>query len=666
MGDGTSSKSIQHIAECSHTDYPAYRLDFGELWHGAEEPKAGANWNGAYRGRPELAESLWSSICRSLEGKKPTAFLTLLSSLRSFWRFLDAYERKLGQSVVNLADIRPEHAILWLTPIDEAWSPPTQKRTHTSIGALLRNSRLEHFGADDFWHWHPYPKKDAISTKDLPSDAVVREALSLLKNAARAIFARWARADALAEKGRNLLSIPRRTGVLGAFDFPVTEADAHATYRALIRDTQDPLPSVHLLRRALGLGNSIHALPGWWPKHEPDHPRAGEQVLMEDLAAGLYPTLDDIDALANLFVARSGWNAATALSIDVSNPDWSQRHGDATSGLMRVEALKERSDAWQWTLALEKNTTGCYRIITTLIERTAPLRELIARNPDRATLPNVALRSPWICAGTSFRSSMVLVREPAGSIGRISRGWRRLVNAHNDVASNRVNIPPSMTPSDWRDIYAHFVFQDSRYSWILVQWALGHKHMRTTRHYLRSRLWRRYSEKKLSELVVVLIDGIEVNARVDATIIRAQVEFNHTPTDADRLRLDDHRRKVHERELSYTGHSCSAPYSPPLEIDPGNPSDGTQMCRRGDRCPSCPQAQPVDSWHMCKRLAELKWLERQLNEVVWRESHYSVDLEALEAGLKQWPADEVSQQVGHWTSEIEAGRHMVLRFGSKQ
>jgi hypothetical protein len=178
---------------------------------------------------------------------------------------------------------------------------------------------------NDVWHWHPFPRPEPTAAKDLPTDKEVREALSLLKDEAYAIFARWDRADKLAAKGRNLLGIRRRIGVLGSFEFEVTEADAHATYRALIEQTGDPIPTIYVLRRALGLNDDNRTLPGWWPKHSHDHPRAGKPVLIEDIVAGLYPTRDDIESLALLFIARSGWNPATTLSIDVTNPSWPSR-----------------------------------------------------------------------------------------------------------------------------------------------------------------------------------------------------------------------------------------------------------------------------------------------------------------------------------------------------
>lgn len=656
------------ILSCSHPDYLAYSCDFSELWVGAKDINLARshNWLGGFKGRPELAESIWKPIIAQSAGRKPRALVDTLNSLRRFFRFLDAYESQGFQQVEHLEDLRSEHSMLWQNPMSDAWQPPNQKRAYNQVGSLLQEARRELLGRNDIFDWHPFPKREPTESKDLPSEPEIREALSLLKETARRIFARWSHADALAKTGRNILDVHRKIGVKGAFDERVNEADIHATYRELIKRTGDPLPSIYLLKEALGLSKVSNCVPTWWPRHPNDHPRGGEKLLLDEIIEGLYPTYADVDSLLLLFVARTGWNVSTALAIDVSDPNWSYPHGDPESDLWRIESRKERGNSWQWTLSQGKNMTGAYQVISKLVERTKPLRDLAERQPERAPNRAITLRSPWIVAGTSFRSYHVLVRNTEHSSAAATH-WKSMIRCHNDiVAPPRPRIPESMTPSDWRDIYADFVFRDSRYSWVLVQWALGHRHMRTTRHYLRSRLWRSHSESKLSHLVTVMIDGIEVNARVDATLIRAKIEFNFAPDPVRLETLENHRREVAQSDLSYTGHACTSPFTPPPEIDPGNPADGTERCKRGDRCTSCPLALAVDSIHMSKRVAELMWLQRNVNEVIWRESHYACDLDSLQAELKQWPPEEVASHIRSWQEKIEDGRHRVLRFGARQ
>jgi len=536
------------------------------------------------------------------------------------------------------------------------------------IGKLVRRTR-ERLRLPHAWVWGSFPKGSLIEAKDLPTDAQVRGVMSLLKQTAYAIYRRWKRADALASVGRNLLDLPRtpsNKNVLGkyssTFDFETTEADAHATYRALIAKCGDPLPSTTDILKNLGLQG--HNFPDWWPKHDKDHSLAGEQVSHRTLVEGLYPSREDIDCLSLLCMARSGWNPATVYALDVSKENWATLHGEVGSPLWLIKAFKDRSGTWQWTLSPGKLSTGFHYIVSLLIQRTKPLRALIESDASRCATPAIAARSPWIFAGVLGYAGRVFVRTDTNA-GAAGTYLRQLAREHNDSATPDKVVYEFIAPSDWRDIYASHVFQDSRYSWVLVQWALGHKHMASTRHYLRRLLWRRYSEKRLYDLQILLIDGIAAHARVDATIIRARIDLGTDPSDSDIARLESHRRIVQERELSYSGYGCMDRYHPPAEVDPANPRDGSSPCRRGDRCPSCPLAQAIDVQHMAKRLAELQWLSRQVSATVWLESHYAADLDVLQADLMQWPAKEVTAHVAHWERKIQSGQHKVIRFGGR-
>jgi hypothetical protein len=670
-----------------HANKP-FSVDFTELWTGAPDVKKGlsSKWKGGFRGRPALADVLWPVLNDVLLHKQRGVLSTTRSVVCAFFRFLDSYEQRFSR-VDTLSDIRTEFSLLWRTPVENAWEQSTRV-AHNCVGRLLRRARRMQFGHDDVWDWHVFSREPS-AIKELPSEDEVRSALTLLKQTAYGIYARWDRADRLAAQGRNLLDWPLGPNRRMPRAFEATEADLHATYRAFIARTGNSLPSLSDFVVALGgspMDPSNRNYPYWWRRLRCSggDPSAGQALAWDDLQAGLYPTLDDIDCLSQLFMARAGWNPGTVLALDISNPTWARPHGDPASKVWVIESWKERSRDWQFTMSMGKHTTGPYYIVSRLLERTAALRTLVKQNASVCDSPTVALRSPWLCAGTSWAAGRVLLRDQRSTV-RSSKAWRKLVLRHNaeveqhnalirrenatlPAASQRrlwTTIPVTMVPSDWRDIFASHVFQDSRYSWVLVQWALGHKHMATTRLYLRKTLWRRYSERKLTDLQHILIDELSAHARVDAVVLRARAEFGVTPNVQDRARLDLHRKRMQERELTYTGYRCTDPLRPPPEIDPANPGDGSQPCSRGDRCPGCPIAQAVDAHHMVKRMVELRWLRRHVSATIWIESQYASDLLGLEADLTQWPSDEVAQTIAYWEREIEAGRHRVVRFGGR-
>jgi hypothetical protein len=609
------------------------------------------------------------------------------ATLASFFRFLDGYESRFGP-VNQLDEVTDAMGILWLNPLDDAWETPTQA-TYEQCGHILRLERRRRRVSIRELDWPDYPKPEPTDTKDVPTEPETRAARNLLKRTAWAIYARWQRADALAAEGRNFIALLQnndkqtRTKLVAS----VTEADLHTTYRALITLTGDPLPSISDLNAALGYSVARpHEVVFWWR-------RPG--VTWSEVQLGLYPSREDLQCLTQLFMSRTGWNSSTVLSLDISNPDWARRYGAPESDLWVMESWKERSKDWQQTMCKGKTSTAPYYIVSTLLKRTAALRELATRSPERAPFSGVLARSPWLAAGTSSRTGLVLVLDPIATTSGQSCYWKKIVAIYNqdtrarnagiDQENSEINsvnkiispsehkplrqqvtlIPESMVPSDWRDIFANFVFLDSRYSWVLVQWALGHKHLRTTRRYLRNKLWRRYSENKLSDLQIIMTDEIYHHGHLDAVILRAKVEMKFDPQPADLERLALHRKIVHEHELTVTGYRCPTPFDPPQEIDPGNPRDGTVRCRHGERCPGCPVAIAVDPHHMVRRLVELRLLRAEVPTTAWMESQYASDLEILEVDLRQWPQDEITARRIFWENEIASGRHQIIRFGGQ-
>jgi len=672
--DGIVSLRVTRVVHCTHPAYPNKRKDFSELWRGAsDDPKDGkrrGSWGGGFRGRPRLAEQLFEAIQGHLALKKPGIIQITFHALRTFWRFLDRYEAAGFKPVEELGDLHSGHSVLWQQPVDDTWEVALSQPNYTLIGKLIRQSR-EKSGLKGPFAWEPFAHRE-VPEKDLPTDAEVREAMWLLKTRIRATFARWERADRLAASGRNLLGIEREaTGRRSDGTYPraygqaVTEGDLHATYRALIAQSGKAVPTLRDLFEAL----EMSVQPTWWPKLGEGHPDCGARVRWRDLVEGLYPNLNDVCFATCLCMARSGWNSATVLDLDISRPDWAVPYGELGSTLWLVQSFKGRSHEWQWTLSQERLSTGVYSIVRRFQERTSFLRQWLGESGTQPGVDVLAKASPW---------PYVLLRSVSGAPGTIgtvgvlnsdnlsavSGTWKKAIRAHNESSGVRTKIPDSFVPSDWRDVFASFVFLQSRYSLLLLQWALGHKSMHSVRDYLRKKLWRRYSEKRVHDLQTAVIDGIEVSRRVDATVLRAKLEHRMDPSEAALGRLARHRAQVRERDLSYSGHDCLDRRHPPPEIDPGNPSNGTIVCRSGERCASCPLGMAIDSFHMAKRLAELHWIRRNVSETVWAESHYATDIMSLEASLKQWPANEVDAHLAHWAAEISAGRHRVIRFGA--
>jgi hypothetical protein len=643
-------------------------VDFVELWKGSGASESNRkSRKGDFSGRPALADTLWPAL-RKLS--RDWAGLTLRShkySLQEFFRFLDSFEELL-QPVAGLQDCGELTAIFWLTPPREGltWERPTYTHLNQTGRVLARAHRIA--GTRDRFRW-PVMTFEKASDKTYANDVQAREALTLLKREAQGILARWAAADRMAAAGRNLLEI--EPNARRALDFEASKEDLHATYRAIIAKTGDPLPGPEKV--AAELGCSTGRLPAYW------------FLRISDVQAGLYPTVDDLCCFACLVMARTGWNPSTVLSIDVSNDDWAVRHGDPKNDLWRLIAWKERAKAWQDTLCRGRHTTGPYFVINSLIDRAAPLRRLAKECPERFVSPaSLAERSPFLAAAQKNKMGSVVALLPNGQDGLTSKWWRNARDEHNksvDEASRmllaqamktreegsenagpcapvRVKIPEDMIPSDWRDLYASFVFVDSRYSWLMVQWALGHKRLSSTRHYLRSRLWRKFGEERLAAVQDLMVSQLE-DGELNYPVMRAKLEFGHEASPEDLARLKAFRDGRKSNAPTPSGYDCTTPFNPPRELDPGNPSDGSMRARCGDRCPGCPCAIAFDPSAMAKRLVRLRLIRSEISLAAWHESQFSSDIECLEKDLLQWPEKTVRDLIDHWQRAFDTGEERL-------
>ena len=470
----------------------------------------------------------------------------------------------------------------------------------------------------------------------------------ILTKCAHAIWKRWEEADALAASGRILDS----QIILNAKTTRIVEADIHATYRELIRRTGNPSPSLKDLYKFLGV--SLFGAPKWWPRHGDHNGGKGKHINLEsDLLPGLYPTSSDLYCLSSLLMARTGWNAATTFGLDCSRPEaWSRSYSDE---LVWMFSYKDRAGCWQDTISPVNHATHSYQIVTRLINRSSCLRKLVKEDPARCGVPDIALKSPWLCIQDSTRIGVL----GQHSMYQIRRYLTKIIQKYNVEEDAKMKLPV-FKPSDFRDVFADAVHRGGNYSIFLTQIALGHKSLSSTRRYLRSVAWRKESEGQLNSLVVGLLDQIEVHRKIDLTLLRAQMDG----VVVTQLHID--RLESFRKSKTYSGLYCSDPTNPPEWIDPRNPRDGSEVCKQGHRCASCPKGKVFEDSlsHIARYTAELEWKQKSVGDVRWYQSSDSLDLEVYRQTLKQWPLNEVDSQLGFWREQIASGEHHILIFSA--
>ncbi|WBM48010.1 hypothetical protein [Pseudomonas putida] len=640
---------LQYSVRCMHKDYLTAHVmvDFAELWIGSSLTKSASakNWLGNFEGRPKLATEIFEVVKHVAETRRPQAIRSLLHELRSFWRYLEAYEKSFeGEEglakIDRLEKIDTLHGIRWLTPLDKQWDAARPEK-YRSIHSILQSSRRA-AGLPPLY-WPPAKNPDRINRADVPSRKQGITLIKILARRARLLWKRWDDSDEMAKTGRSLLGISRAQ----LFAREVSEEDIHATYREIIRITNDPTPDLSTVAKVIGFKLP---LPRWWPKKKPGHPREGRAVNIEDdLLPGLYPTTEDLHCLASLFMARSGWNPTTLFALNcTADEEWFRPYGDDLTWLY---SYKERGGNWQDTVSPKDHATHCFQIVHRLLNRTRALRDELRQHSNKCKYPEIAERTPWLCADNS-KSIRVL---SSHSLNAMRSFLVAIIEGYNlGVSSDEVI--PIFKPSDFRDVFAEAVHRGGNYSVFLTQIALGHTSSRSTRRYLRSVAWRKESEEDLNSLVSNVLHQVEVHRVIDFTILRATMDgLNVTQEQINRLEVYRNRR-------TYSGLGCKTPTDPPEWIDPQHPHDDKTFCAQGHRCASCPRGVVFkDSLpQLAKCLAELEWKRANVGDVRWYESSESMDMDVIEATLEQWPAEQVSQALSTWRVRISQGEHRVL------
>jgi len=624
----------------------------------------GYKWGGGFRGRPGLLEDLIPTIRAKHAKDNPNFFQGTLLHMRTLFRFLDAYERVLDgkgveyQSVERLHQLTGAHLDMMSKPgPDEAWVAAgySQARgARTLILDAIHNHDLPDVHASTLLRW------SRLKRVDPPTQEEVASLIRFLRSEVLAIFVRWRRADRLASAGRNLLDVAkRRDGAFVSDIPPPTEADAHATYRALIERTGHPFPNSSMLRQAMGHDVAHARLPRWWPHYTDgdamEGRRSGDLVTFEDLAMGLYPNASDVNLCSLLCLGRSAWNPSTLFSIDVNN--WHSQYDEEATW---VFAPKGRSSgAYQYTVSRTGERTSVFAVISALIERTAALRTWLSSNRTAHPTPDIALRSPWF--GVIGSRSLLFVVEP-GVQHHLNRHLKNAIARHNESPSSKMQVR-SMSSGDFRDVAAAWVYRNSRYSMWVTMILLGHKHPSTTRIYLDTRAARQESHLLVKSVMDDVFEQIDTTQHWDPTFTRAKVEGVEMPPAAVA------RLHAYRSQRTYDGSICSDPFHPPRHIDPTHPHDGKKRCIQGHRCVAskCPRAKVFREslpW-LARRTAELEWNEQRLGTVRFSSSTDAQDLIELRKTLEQWPIAEVEKELDQWRAKLRDGTHRPLRLAGQ-
>jgi hypothetical protein len=602
-------------------------------------------------GRPLLAKAFLHEFRSRYSQATHSTLKVVYGSLRQFWTFLDTLEGMLA--VTSIGDIHDAHGVLWLRRgVDRT----TYGNVRLLIGMARRSVGLMPL------YWPPRPSL-RTNTANPPDPKWIRLIYRELKDGVRNMLFRWSEADRLAAAGsiRFVRTVSNWT-----------VESMHATYRAALESLGEPLARPKDILRAMGLSDSREGLPiAWGMQHG-------------DMLATLYPSKLDVLACFHLVLIKTGWNPQVALDIDVTNPHWSTCH-PTSPDVMVLESKKERGGKVQHAISPKRHTFSPYKIISTLIERTKPLRDHCQIELDRARAAFLAdpsnhelsaevamwqraVRSPWLhIEGHRTHLIKVLTNHSYISYGGNAylAGLVKQINAeaialldveacNNAEVDAKQLIPSSVTATDLRDAFIDHAYRASGYNWLVAKVAAGHSSMSALRHYLRRHQYRKHSETQVRKLQDAIFSEIEQKRVIDPVILKALVERGD-------LTQEQRDRWLEHKALSRMDMGCLDPRNPPSDIAPHHKQGST--CRV-QRCILCPKGIVLKESlrGLARRKAELGHILVTAPMLTWIEGNFADEMQRLEATLAQFDLIEVRTSVADWGEKIAKGEHVVMEF----
>lgn len=605
-----------------------------EFADGTLDEKAYPLIRNRFTGRPILINQLAPHIQSFFADKREITVKNLLPILRRWWVFFDEISDE--QKVTTFEDVDD------FIGFKQARMKALGGNYRTEFLRFINGVRAERGLPALYWP----SQDDEPAAASLPHFPHVKLIYHELKNHMKLILSRWELADELAICGTDWSGgLDGRNSVTHGY---WTEAETHATYRGAIVRLACPAPSRDQMKRLLA------------------RPTAYAVKNMVEAIEGLYPRKLDVQYMLFLFLLRTGWNATTALELDVDNciiehPTSSDHHV--------VRSIKNRGVTEQSAIGLNKSLFSPGNILRVLIARTAPLRKHLSAELDelerticavddkkilqRVKVLRRMVKSPWLHT-TRAGEIVFLTGVNYLSVGQgeaRGSGLQPIIKKINPGRPHDDQIDLDMSVGDFRDAYISFAYESSGYSWLVAKLAAGHSSLESLRTYLRKRHFKAHGEAKVNAFNEALWSEIKIHRSVDAAILHARVQRGEIS--------DEERRRWTRR--TYVGTGCQDFRNPPKYVAPEH-EEGE--CCRVQRCTLCHQAILFDDSAdlMARRSMELEHIQRTIPLLTWMQSSFPVEKDNLELALSQFDSKMVEERKRFWEEEISAGRHIPLNF----
>jgi hypothetical protein len=217
---------------------------------------------------------------------------------------------------------------------------------------------------------------------------------------------------------------------------------------------------------------------------------------------------------------------------------------------------------------------------------------------------------------------------------------------------------PNVTPSDFRDIYARWVYVQSNGNILAVMLALGHQSPEATVRYVSSKIYKLEHDEQIRRFMTHLFDGLG-RGEIDLTKLAQLVRHGEIAPEME-TRLTEYRTLMRSR----IGVGCADPTRPPEHVAPGHVAGrlcGTQRCLK-----QCEHARflPEALNGIAMRVEELMVLSDYLPRESWLRGDFQQELEMGEELLELlFPSTAVADARASWSKRILAGEHLIPGLG---
>lgn len=672
-----------------------FLVDLHEFADGASitsNPTGGGSWAGAFSARPELIAELAPAVQARLTLAPKRTCAAHLVSLRKFWRTCDELESTVtpeGRSVDRLSSVRG------LTHLHEAvmHRAKFQRSQFGNIRNLFNDTRLLLRLPVLVWT----TPKGGQPNRQLIPDAHAKALKIGMKRDWEQVRKTWKRHDAIrrGEEPDTLNEYERQDPAI---------VQEYAEQNAMLRKNwthferiQQTSGKVHPTTKQVFVGTTQRS-----------HNKRG--LYVAQMRAIAFPTAEEAHIAFHAALMRSGWNPSTLITgIDATLISSIFQHPkDAKQTVLSVEekdgdepdtaedleeltmqgSKRRAGGRLQFCMGLKKDPDSPPNIVAAYLDRTKVLRaqlhedvkeakveyerlkaqdtpqEAIERQFKRLQTLQQGTRNVWLNVdyqgninwldGLSWQaSSFALEQKKNGTY--IERVTSQLNAKRKTHGEDPIAV---VTPSDFRDIYARWVYIQTGGNIIAVMIALGHASLQSTNHYTDNNIFSAENDEAVRKFMTHLFDELAVG-RLDLTIL-AQLVRHGPMTDEMLTRLTEYRSLTRSRVKV----ACADVRNPPINVDPDHVEGqrcGTHRCLK-----ECPHARflPESLDGIAMRIEELMVISDHISIDAWIKGGFDKELEAGEYLLAElYAPEDVEKARTYWRENILAGKHVVPGVG---